>query len=198
MAEGKRVPPAETLRGSPGHRPLRGRPPALQIGLVLSPELVQEVVLLQRKRARYLETSSCFQRFLPFYGRAPPQPTFTVWMAPPPRCSLRISITLFSVSDTERRSSRQAATGGQERSDGGLSEASGEDWTGLQRREGEILTQSGSAKTSVTAEGGGKTVCLSTAMRRFYIPDRNPVASRLHSQVQPNRSEPASYKIKEE
>lgn len=33
---------------------------------------------------------------------------------------------------------------------------------------------------------------LGTVVRRFYIPDRNPVASRLHSQVQPNRSEPAS------
>lgn len=50
----KHVTPAEILRGSPGHRPLRGRPPALQIGFVLFPELVQEVVLLQRKRARYL------------------------------------------------------------------------------------------------------------------------------------------------
>lgn len=43
--------------------------------------------------------------------------TFTVWMAPPPRCSLRISITLFSVSVSERRSSRQAATGGQKRTE---------------------------------------------------------------------------------
>lgn len=37
-----------------------------------------------------------------------------------------------------------------------MNEAPREEWTGLQRREGEILTQSGSAQTSVTAEGGGK------------------------------------------
>lgn len=59
--------------------------------------------------------------------------TFTVWMAPPPRCSLRISITLFSVSVTERWSSRQAATGGQKRSEGSVNEAPREVSTGFSK-----------------------------------------------------------------
>lgn len=36
--------------------------------------------------------------------------TLTVWMAPPPRCSRRISMAWLTVMETERCSSRQAAT----------------------------------------------------------------------------------------
>lgn len=100
---------------SPRHRALCGRRPAVLIGRVLLPELMEEVVLLVRKEeTRFHLKGKTLNRTDCETERAVGV-TFTVWMAPPPRCSRRISIAWFTVMQTERRSSRQAATVRQEK-----------------------------------------------------------------------------------
>lgn len=100
---------------SPRHRALCGRRPALLIGRVLLPELMEEVVLLVRKQETRFHLKGKTLNRTDCETERGVGVTFTVWMARPPRCSRRISMAWFTVMETERRSSRQAATAWQEK-----------------------------------------------------------------------------------